>query len=372
VEDTPQRPPWQAPDEPPQPGWGQPPQPPGQPSPEPGYGQPPQQRDRDTPEQQPGWGAPPPQAAGWGSPTGQAPGWGSGVPLRPKPGIIPLRPIALGEMYDGAFQAMRSNPRTMVGVSAVVIGISTLLTLVPLTAAVVSLNRFGQTAADPTSPAPSTGELVSLGGALLGAVVAGLVQWLAVTVLTGLLIIAVSEAVLGRRIGPGELWRRARSRVWALIGLALLTAVAIGVSFFFFVVPAVIVYVGWSMAAPAMLLENQSIGAAISRSWRLTRGSVWRVLGILVLTGIIVRLASVLVVAPIGLVSTLITAGSSGDPGTGVLIAQQVLQQVAGAAAGAVFYPFQAAVSALLYIDLRMRREGLDVELLRATEGAPG
>jgi hypothetical protein len=376
VEDSP-HPPWETPDassrpEPDRPsqspGHGPPPQPsqlPPPPAPPPGWGMPPPP----PPGQAPGWGTPPQQGPGWGAPGDPHPGWGPGLLVRPKPGIIPLRPITLGEMYDGAFQAMRTNPRTMVGVSAVVIGISTLITLVPLTSALVSLNNLSQNANSTVTP--STRELVTLGVGLLGTFFAVMIQWLAVTVLTGLLIVAVSEAVLGRRIGPGELWRRARSRVWALIGLALLSAIVIGVCTLFFVVPGVIVYIGWSLAAPALLLENQSIGAALGRSWQLTRGSRWRVLGILVLTWIIVRVASLLVVGPVTLISTLINTGLSGS-GNVALILEQVLQQIAGAAAGAVFYPFQAAVTALLYIDLRMRREGLDVELLRATEAPPG
>jgi hypothetical protein len=34
--------------------------------------------------------------------------------------------------------------------------------------------------------------------------------------------------------------------------------------------------------------------------------------------------------------------------------------------AGAVVFPFTAGVAALLYLDLRMRREGLDVDLMRS------
>jgi Membrane domain of glycerophosphoryl diester phosphodiesterase len=347
VEETPQRPPWWGPDGPAEPG-------------------------RDHPPGS-GWQPPAPEA-GWGG-APQAPGWGqqSGgpAPIRYKPGIIPLRPITLGEIYDGAFQAMRGNPRTMIGISAAVISVTTLLSLIPLTAGVISLIRISQTPTDP-AVAPTAGDLAAVGTGLVGTLAAAAVQWLGVTILTGLLIIAVSEAVLDRRISAGELWRRAKGRIWALLGLAVLTGLATVLGFLLLVVPGLLIFVGWSMAAPALLLEGQGVAGAIRRSWALTRGSFWRVFGILVLTAIIVGIASAVIVVPLGLVSLLVGLGLGGGSSTGVLVAQQIVQQVGSAVAGSIFYPFQAAVSALLYIDLRMRREGLDVELLRAAEGASG
>ena len=226
MEDIPPPSPWQRPDDPVgpgqsgRPGYGTAPGPdpaprydpapgPVRPDPEPvrpGYhqAQPPA-----------GWDAPA-AATGWGAP---APGWGYGAtPQRPKPGIIPLRPISLGEMYDGGFQAMRTNPRTMIGISAVVIAITTLLALAPQTAAMVSITRFGESAADSATTGGPTGEdFAALGAAATGLLVGAVLQWIGVTILTGLLIVAVSEAVLGRRIGPGQLWQRAKGRVWAMI-----------------------------------------------------------------------------------------------------------------------------------------------------------
>ena len=60
---------------------------------------------------------------------GPRPGYGAGA--RPRPGIVPLRPLGLGEILDGAFQAIRTNPRTMLGVSALVMIVVTALGLVP-------------------------------------------------------------------------------------------------------------------------------------------------------------------------------------------------------------------------------------------------
>src|SRR5690625_3212331 len=77
-----------------------------------------------------GWGQPSgPQ--GWGQPGGGQPGWGAqpgwnqpaggswGAPTV-KPGVIPLRPLGVGELLDGAITTIRKNPAATLGISAVV------------------------------------------------------------------------------------------------------------------------------------------------------------------------------------------------------------------------------------------------------------
>jgi hypothetical protein len=157
-------------------------------------------------------GAPPPP----GLPPGQPPGWGPGgwQQARPKPGIIPLRPISLLEIYDGAFQALRTNPRTMIGVSAVVIAITTLISAVPQAFGLVAFSRA--LLRDPGAAGASPQEIAAgVTGLASGFIIPAVIEWLAVTVVTGLLIVAVSAAVLGRAplpacsgSGPAAGWPR--------------------------------------------------------------------------------------------------------------------------------------------------------------------
>src|SRR6185436_2895825 len=84
---------------PPQPGWGQ------QPPPQPGWGQ--------QPPPQPGWG----QQPTWGQPP-PGPGWAP-PPQAPKPGIVPLRALGVGDLLEGALSFIRSDPRTILGLAAV-------------------------------------------------------------------------------------------------------------------------------------------------------------------------------------------------------------------------------------------------------------
>ena len=148
-----------------------------------------------------------------------APGAGWQRPAAPRPGIVPLRPLGLGEIWDGAFRAFRQNPRVMVGLSAVVVLLTSLATFAATFAAtrdlVGALNRLEATGGDVEELFSSLQRTVPL------LVLSSVLQAVAVLVLNGMLIVSVSRAVLGRTIGFGELWRACRRRVLPLIGLSL-------------------------------------------------------------------------------------------------------------------------------------------------------
>jgi hypothetical protein len=359
--------------------------------------QPPQQPPQQPSQQgQPGWGQP-----GWGQPSWGQPGWDGQQswtpPVRVPAGIVPLRPLGVGEILDGAFQAVRSNPRSMIGVSAAVVAAVTLLSLVPQAFVLHGLGSAALGAGDGLS---TREQLDALSGALEAQLFPAALTFFADTVLNALLIVPVSAAVLGRRTPPGEMWQRAKGRLLPAIGLALLTGLALGAVVVGLLVPGIVLLaagppalgalllfagvvaavvlgvllaVRWALAAPALVLERASVTTAMRRSWRLTQGSFWRVLGILLLTGIIVSIGQAAISFPLSALSSLPAAGQS-DPyeNLGTVFAQLLISGVGSIVAGAVFYPFNAASSALLYIDLRMRREGLDVRLAQAvSEGGP-
>jgi hypothetical protein len=193
-------------------GYGQAPPgagiPPGTGYSQPGYGQP--------GESQPGYGQP---GAGYGAPPG---GWAA-PPQAPKPGVIPLRPIAVGEILDGAFTSIRRNPKATLGIAAVVLTISGIITT---SLEVLLLSQLGLHAGtDQTlTGAQLAGMLaVVIPSGLTALVLAFIVQIL----LTGLLTAVVGRSVLGDRITAGEAWRIALPRLPALLLATLLTGLAL-------------------------------------------------------------------------------------------------------------------------------------------------
>lgn len=356
------------------------------------------------------WQEPPAQTPD-GAPAGASHPFGApggGIPAdflpAPKPGIIPLRPLSVGEIIGGAFEALRANPRAMFVPSVVVMvtisAVSTLLNY-SLTGNLRSAYMVTTDFSDSSSQAADA--LFATAWDAVGYVIAAVFSMLGTTILTGLLIVAVSRSVLGRVATPGEVWQRTRSRILPLIGQTLLVTVVVTVSFTLIavaVVAAVIllltsmfaqsggqppvlmillviaivlaaIVAGLALgffltvrliaASSALVLENVGVFAGIRRSWQLTRGSFWRVLGTTLLAYLITAVISSALGASLGFATSLLARffpGASTVLDLVVIFVLAVLQ--------AFIVPFTAAVTALVYIDLRMRTEGLDVELRQA------
>lgn len=349
----------QPPDQPSeQPSYGGQPQQPGYGAPPPGYGAPPS-----------GYGAPPP--TGWTAP-GQGqwgpqqgpppqPGWGYGAPPAPRPGVIPLRPLGVGEILDGAFSAIRSYPVATIGLSAIVAALSALLQLVLLLLLVAELDTATTRFAEGPDPE------VFLGVFIAGGVVFVIGTLLAGTVLTGMVTIVLGEAVLGRPISLGHAWRRVRPRIWALIGLAFLQGIAIMLGFLACFIPGIFLLVMFSLSTPALMLEGLRVTDAMRRSWALVRGSWWRVAGILLLAYVITSIVGGILELPFSLVGSTPWAPSSGELTFAGVLAGALGQLVSGTVTGSVM----ALITGVLYVDRRMRAEAFDLTLNAAVQQAP-
>jgi hypothetical protein len=212
----------------------------------------------------------------------------------------------------------------------------------------------------------------------------------------------VARGTVGEKLTLRGLWRQSKGRLWPLIGwlwavvgialalyivfiLVIVAAVAIGgaggvaVAIIVGILGALgaIALIAWlyaklSLVPAALLVERLTLGKAIARSWTLTGGYFWRTLGIELLVGIIINVATSVVTAPLELVF-LIAGGlfnQTGDQSTAITIAvilgavTVALTVVVGAVASVV----QSASTALIYIDLRMRKEALDLQLIRFVE----
>jgi hypothetical protein len=327
------------------------------------------------------------------APYGPAPGYGPQYGYRPppaalRPGIIPLRPLGLGDILDGTIKLIRSNPKSVLGMSAVAAALGALPVAI---GQAMFTDSFGQALTDPTAAGdpPVAGVL----GSYVGTLISVIIQFLAVTVLTGLLTRILGRAVFGGRITTGEAWRLTRGRLPALFGLALLTglillaplvvvvalliAVDAGggdpVAVLGLLLLALILYIPYALfintrlalAPPAVVLEGRSVVASLRRSWNLVTGDFWRVLGILVLTALMVAMISGILSLPFTLAGYAIGAfGGGGNAGAFVLTAVLI---AAGTTIGSMIaYPIQAGVNGLLYADRRMRSEAFDLVLQTA------
>lgn len=318
-----------------------------------------------------------------------------------KPGIIPLRPLSIGDIYQGAFAAIKTNARTMFGFTTALLGVAIVISI---GINYLIINLVLPSYINTNSPYASVFGSVfttfsQLGGTLL--------QNLATVLLSGLIVVAVSRSVLGRVASSKEVWERTKSKFLPLIGLNIITSIIsglmmiIGIVVFFVLLASVAstaktdreflqdlgvslvgllilmvisalvssyLYIKFSVAPPAMVLENLGVFASIGRSWSLTRGNFWRLFGINILTTIITSMvAGIFVGIADALGAIFIVVGSSSpEDMLASLNTTYILIMVMSTIAQLLILPFTSSVNALLYIDLRMRKEGLDVELRNA------
>jgi Membrane domain of glycerophosphoryl diester phosphodiesterase len=374
------------------PPYGQPPPPGGYPP----YGQPPPPGGY-PPFGQPGQpGLPPYPQAGYGQGYGQ-PGPG-GWNAAPAPGGVPLRPLALGDILNGAVTIARRNPAATFGLAAIVATISGVVTTIVQG---FYQRRLGSDETTLKSAQSLTSQQVDhLVASIFGALIPILLVTVLLTLvlnaaLTGMLSAVIGRGVLGRTTGLGDAWRA--GRIGTVLGATLLLlGLGIGV-----LVPLVVVVIvllllhltpvaillgvlGWigavifelllwvrlSLTLPAVVLERISPVDAIKRSWQLTHGSFWRLFGILALTGIIVAVATYVLTIPFSILGAVAGGGSLGMFGTAATTSATalIIGAIGAILAATVTRPLSAGVNVLLYVDLRMRREGLDLTLRNAAE----
>ena len=183
-------------------------------------------------------------------------------------------------------------------------------------------------------------------------VVVTLVIWLLSFLLIGAVVYGTVSELRGQRAGLGECVARGVAVIPPVLGVAILTALAIWLGSILFLVPGVIALVMLWVAIPVAVVERPGVLASLGRSRSLTKGSRWRVFGLIALVGMIWMLAVWVVIA--------ISVFSGFGPGT--LTAMMVALWILTALSTALY----AVVSAVGYHDLRVAKEGVDAEQIAA------
>lgn len=263
------------------------------------------------------------------------------APATVPPLPVPLRPMTLVDILDGALNVIRRMPRTVFLVSAVfVIPVQVLQAWANRNDVDDVVETFSNSLDSNTTPSFGAG---------VAAIVATVLMSLALVFVAGALARVIAAWYTGRVVGPGDAVRSAVSRSGALLGSWLLVHLAEIAAGVLLIVPGVLVMTLFLVTAPALVVERIGGTAAMSRSRELTRRRFGAVLG----AALVIALVDNLLSMALGGLSFLV----GGLPLGWVL---------AGAIQGAVALvtvPFVAAATVLLYLDLRIRTEGLDLEL---------
>lgn len=266
-----------------------------------------------------------------------------------------LRPLGVGEILDAAFKVYTRNAWPLMKIVAVVI--------VPIQ--LVTALIFLSTLDDPDA-LTGQGEVESgseTWGWIAGNVVGSFLGWVGLTIATGAVVKAIADAYLARHPDWRDSLRFAWSRWRALIWLALLTILLLIPAFVALIVPGIWLSIAWIVAVPALMIEDCRGLDALKRSFRLVRKRWWATFAVILvaflLAGVIQGLAE-------GLLGIMLVAGADDS-----LLLTVLVDGVAATIGSVIVTPFQAAVITIAYFDLRVRKEGFDLELLAERLGGP-
>jgi uncharacterized membrane protein len=189
-------------------------------------------------------------------------------------------------------------------------------------------------------------------GPVVAVVVAGVVIGLFFiafwVVAQAMILFGAFQEMRGRQVRIGEAARKALARLPSMIGLGICFTLAVFLGLILLVFPAFIFISMFYVALPACIVEKLGPFDSLSRSAALTKGHRWKVFGLYLLMAITSWIVNFVISMLLGL------SGNQAIAGVGSLIWLSFL--------GA----YQAVTFAVLYHDLRVAREGVDIEQMTA------
>jgi Membrane domain of glycerophosphoryl diester phosphodiesterase len=309
-----------------------------------------------------------------------------------------LRPMSIGDMLDAAFRLYRQHFLTFIGIVALLQVPMAILQFAAQLPYLQALQRF-TTNPPVTRPGGSPldifpfAQLLPYYALIFGL---GIIQYLLVyNLMTGALANAISRSYLGQPFSILSAYNIGRKRIMALIiaslmpfaasvvFVALIIGCAVGALFTLGVrageqpnigltialvigmvgvmivggFAALFFYVRLLLTTQAIVLEGQGPWAGLKRSWRLVGQAFWRCLGIVLLVSAFIFIVSLIVQLPLTMLAAL----------SGTLVGNSILYQSISSlvtySVQILVLPLQFIIFTLLYYDLRIRKEGYDLEL---------
>jgi hypothetical protein len=257
--------------------------------------------------------------------------------IRQGGGMAALPPRGIGEILSTAFQLYRRYWRTLVAIAAVVV--------VPLTLLQYGIGRWfrshGQQLHDQV--VVSTSFWAVAGASLLAALV-GLLLY---QVLTGAITRTIATEVAGQDLGLEQSYRFGFARLGPILVVSILVGLATVLGLIVLIIPGIYIGVRLAVSIQALVVEGKRGTDAMRRSWDLVGGHWWHAAFTLLVGALITGVVNAVITAPF-------SAGA------------WFLQGIAAAVATIVTLPYGALVGVLLYLDLRARKERLDLDTLKA------
>jgi hypothetical protein len=310
-----------------------------------------------------------------------------------------LRQLDLGELLDESFRLYRSNFLTFVAIAALILvpyGLVSLVAQYPLQAQIADLQNQTTSGANPFAQ-QSLSDLISemlfwyVGMIIVNLLYAVIFQPL----LEGALAYTISQRYLGHERGVGEGFGAAVRHSPALIGARLIPVLVgvmisgaiiavmglivaalvgrslsdsldsgslgliVGVGMLAFMLIGVVALVGLALlvrilfTSQVIMVEGAGPWQSLVRSWRLTQGSFWRIVGYMLLIALLMYLLAALPMFVLSFAMSIIGLDQR---------VQLIITTCTSTVISVIVTPFSVIAYTLLYFDLRVRREGFDLE----------
>jgi hypothetical protein len=264
-----------------------------------------------------------------------------------------LRPMSLGEVLDRTFTIYRQNFLLFAGIMALPSLVILLFEFAALLAGGSKLNR--------ASPADLSAGVI--GGAITGVLFFAAVWMVLFGIAQAATIWAVSELYLGRAASVREAYLNSKSRVWTVILVTIMVAVATIVvgGFFFFLLftPGIYLACRLALSVSVAIVEKESAVTSMERSIELTKGNFWQIFLLLLLVGVLSYTVSMVLQLPVFFAA--ISAAMARRP---VSASVSIYQYIAGFISQTLVGPIGTISVALMYYNLRVRKEGFDIQHL--------
>lgn len=258
-----------------------------------------------------------------------------------------LRPMTVGELLDASIGVLKARPRTVLAITAVFV-LPTQLAAAFVQRDLLASTSFTEIFNDPSLAGSTTGSSANTGVVFL----VGLLPSMVLPFVAGALGRLVAAWRAGGDLTTGAALRAAGRKWWVLLVAWLLTHLAEVVAMIAFVVPALLLMALWQVAAPVIVVEDLGPIAGLRRSGRLAATRFWSVVLAVLGAGFVHYVLE----ATLPLVTQLVASALGNDGGWVVLAVGNILSSLVTTA-------FLASFAVVLYLDLRVRGEGLDLQL---------
>lgn len=253
---------------------------------------------------------------------------------------IALRPRSPTELVDAAFQLYRRDPLPLITGAAVI--------LVPWNLFLTTSGTFARFSGMGSNETGAFGmtDIAPLMYYSVG-------FWLVYLLVSNITMLLANESYFGRTPDLKKAFIGALAGMPAVFITSIFTLFVASIGLLFLILPGLYLLARLFATRPAILLEHAGVGRAIGRSWSLSKGQVRHVVntvGLVVLLGYAIMLGSSLLA---------------------LLIPSVVVRPLINMIAACLVYPMYGIVATLLYYDVRIRREGFDIEYLAMATPAP-